>query len=114
MSERNKINGWRCDECGFHTYAIHVDDGVTPMFLTCRALPSCKGRAVSLMYPAPPAPEHVVKAVAWEWYRPSRKAIRSMSSSMRDHIERGGLDLRPLTDAGRKALKAMGVSEIAP
>lgn len=110
MSGRGEINGWRCDTCGQVTYAVHVDDGVTPMFLACRAegldprQARCKGMGQSLMYPPPPVPEHVVKAVAWEWFRPGRRALKRMDAGMRDHIERGGLDLRPLTDAGREAL----------
>lgn len=104
MSKRGEINGWRCDECGHHTYVVHVDDGVTPMFLACRATAGCKGTGVSLMYPAPPVPQHVIDAVAWEWFKPTRRAVRRMEPEMRQHIEMGGLELRRLTDAGREAL----------
>jgi hypothetical protein len=107
VSSRGEINGWRCDVCGQHTYCVHVDDGVTPMFLGCRAgTVGCKGTGVSLMYPSPPYPQHVLDAVAWEWFRPSRRATRRMEAGMRDHIEKGGLELRPLTDAGRRVVDA--------
>jgi hypothetical protein len=56
------------------------------------------------MYPPPPIPQHVIDAVAWEWFKPTPRAIRRMEPGMRDHIEKGGLELRPLTDAGRAAL----------
>jgi hypothetical protein len=36
-SRRGEINGWTCDQCGETTYVVHVADGVTPMFLACRA-----------------------------------------------------------------------------
>jgi hypothetical protein len=109
MSRASKINGWRCKRCGRHTYAVHVDDGVTPMFLACRAVGVCKGTAVSLMYPAPPAPEQIVEEVAWEWYKPTPRATRRLDRETREYVEKGGLILRELTDAGREALKAKGV-----
>ena len=107
MMERGRINGWQCDECGQITYAVHVDDGVTPMFLACRASgqPGC-GRGVSLMYPDADPPEHVKASVAWEWFRPSKSQMRKLSPGMRQHVEMGGLDLRPLTGAGRAALRS--------
>jgi hypothetical protein len=106
MSARGEINGWRCADCGAHTYVVHVDDGVTPMFLACRATEGCKGTGVSLMYSRPPVPQHVIDAVEWEWFRPQDRAVRRMEAGMRDHIKRGGLDLRRLTDAGRTELAA--------
>lgn len=104
MNTRGEVNGWRCDRCGHHTYCVHVDDGVTPMFLGCRATAGCKGTGISIMYPPPPIPQHVLEAVEWEWFKPSDKAVRRMDSAMRDHIEKGGLELRRLTDAGRAVL----------
>jgi hypothetical protein len=104
VSRRGEINGWRCDACGEHTYCVHIDDGVTPMFLGCRATPGCSGRGVSLMYPAPPVPQYVLDEVAWEWFKPSPRRVRRMEPAMRDHIEKGGLELRELTDAGRAVL----------
>jgi hypothetical protein len=115
VSRRKEINGWRCKECGAVTYAVHVDDGVTPMFLACRASGSveegCHGQGVSLMYPVPPAPAHVVEAVGWEWYQPTGRELRNLDANMRDHVERGGLMLRPLTDDGRGLLEARGVPD---
>lgn len=122
-----EINGWVCNGvanpggtlngpeppyCGRITYAIHVDDGVTPMFLVCRAEGAepdeaeCKGMGMSLMYPEPPAPDYVLEAVAWEWYRPSSEEAREMGDAMYEHIRRGGLAIRPLTDVGRARLEA--------
>lgn len=104
------INGWRCDRCTRHTYAVHVDAGVTPIFLACRAegvdprLAECKGQAVSLMYPESPPPAHVVEAVAWEWYMPDATEAWYLDDDTREHVDKGGLLLRPLTDAGRAAL----------
>jgi hypothetical protein len=107
-SKRGDVNGYTCDQCGHHTYIVHVDDGVTPMFLACRyegkdpGEAECKGQGTSLMYPSPPIPEHVKRAVGWEWFKPLD--LDGYGEGMRDHIERGGLDLRPLTDEGRQVL----------
>ena len=105
-----RVNGWTCDTCGRTTYIVHVDHGTTPMFLACRAegvdprVAACKGMGTSLGYPEAELPDHIRSAVAWEWFRPSRRRTRRMEPAMRDHIGRGGVDLRPITDAGRAAL----------
>jgi hypothetical protein len=122
MSKRGEINGWRCDRCELITYAIHVDDGVTPMFLACRAtgkLEGCEGMGTSLMYPPPPVPDHVLAETRWEWYKPEPPKRRfdittgkfftpldSLTPAARQHVEQGGLLLRELTDAGRELLGA--------
>lgn len=124
MSARGEINGWTCETCGKTTYCIHVDDGVTPMFLACRAsgrLGDCDGTGRSMMYPAPPVPDHVVAAVRWEWYKPESPRRRfdpdtgklytppdSLTAAEREHVDRGGLLLRELTDAGRAVLPGGG------
>lgn len=129
-----EINGWVCEGtnvanvkrnrpgCGRITYVIHVDDGVTPFYLACRAdghepdspESTCKGMGRSLMYPAPPVPAHIIEAVAWEWYMPVGGELRRLAKKARqrggqdaavlEHIDNGGLLLRPLTDAGRAVL----------
>jgi hypothetical protein len=87
-------NAYRCDDCGSHTVVVHVDAGVTPMFLGCRATPGCQGRAVSLGYPEGPIPSHLLPA-EWEWYRPERGDRVLRDPAMRSHVEQGGLVLRP-------------------
>lgn len=110
---RSEVNGWTCDLCGRTTYVVHVEDGVTPFMLACRAEgvdprdARCDGMGTSLMYPPPPVPEHVLRAVAWEWYAPGREELKAQDAQMRAHVERGGLMLRPLTDAGRAVLKGL-------
>lgn len=105
MSKRGEVNGWVCQRCGQGTYAIHVDDGVTPMFLACRATDNCGGRGTSLMYPPDP-PSHVLQAVAWEWYMPDKAEQRAIvDPNLLEHISKGGLRFRELTEAGRTVLK---------
>lgn len=116
-----RINGWECrrslhrpddPDCGRITYAIHVHDGVTPMFLACRASGHepdhpdnpCTGIGVSLMYPTAAPPKHVLDAVAWEWYSPDDAERVKLDRGSLEHVLKGGLLLRPLTDAGRELL----------
>lgn len=103
MSER--INVYVC-EYGCHTVTIDVDEGVTPMFIKCRAAPrpdrpiekrfldengECNGRATSSMYPPPPMPSWIGKPTH-EWYRPTE--LSDLDPETREHVERGGLLLR--------------------
>ena len=94
MMPAGSINSWKCDDCGRLTNAIHIDDGVTPMFLACRATPGCQGTAVSAGYPPPPVPEYVANNIGWEWYRPSEKWARRKGPEMLRHVQNGGLALR--------------------
>lgn len=109
-SRRGEINGWRCSTCLRVTYYVHVDDGVTPMFMACRASgkdpgpDSCGGMGASLMYPSALPPAHVVAAVQWEWYKPTFIELEGMDAGAREHVGRGGLLARQLTKAGRAIL----------
>ena len=94
------VNAWKCDKCGQLTVARHVDEGVTPMFLACRAsgdLEGCDGQAVSSGYPAAPIPDRILTRLEWEWYKPGVMERMGMSLAMQDHISRGGLALRRIT-----------------
>lgn len=101
MMPRGAVNAWECP-CGALTVAVHVDDGVTPMFLACRYRGGCGLRAVSLGYPATLGSD--IDQLAWEWYRPTERWARRQGPDVARHIEAGGLVLRELTDAGRTAL----------
>jgi hypothetical protein len=87
-------NGYTCERCGGVTMTYHVDEGTTPMFLMCRATVGCEGQAVSMMYPPGPVPPDLAALPRWEWYRPSKRALKHMNPGMRDHVERGGVVLR--------------------
>jgi hypothetical protein len=99
-----RINGWTCDICGVVRYVVHIHHGVTPMFLSCKEA-LCKGMGISIMYPDPPAPQHVIESVQWEWFQPTKSRLKHMTPEMQEHIKRGGLDLRPLTDEGRAVIR---------
>lgn len=107
-----RINGWQCDTCHEVAYCVHVHNGVTPMFLACRAEgvdpeeAKCKGTGKSLWYPSDPPPPHVIDAVQWEWYTPTPAELRVRSQGDREHVRKGGVLIRPLTDEGRRLLNA--------
>ena len=106
----DRLNAYRCDDCGRYTVTIDRDEGVTPMFLGCRADGTeggCKGRAVSLGYPKGPRPSWAVPA--WEWYKPGPIEMRGMSPEMRDHVQRGGLALRRIEPPGTSTREANSV-----
>jgi hypothetical protein len=93
-------NVWTCPTCNGHTFAVHRDEGVTPMLLACRAsgdVGDCMGSAVSAGYPPGPPPDYLGDP-QWEWYRPSRRAIKRLSPGMRYHVTRGGLVLRKIAE----------------
>lgn len=95
-------NAYYCDLCKQYTITIDVDEGVTPMFLGCRATEGCKGRATSMMYPAEPWPDSVPTEPMFEWFKPvltagQLKRHRREFDPFVDHVQRGGLDLRPVS-----------------
>lgn len=104
------INGWHCDVCGQVTVVVHVDLGVTPMMLKCRATAGCGALARSLGYPPFAPPAAVLDAVELEWALPTvtqMKAWKRAHDPMYAHVLAGGLVLRPLTDAGRAVLDGL-------
>lgn len=99
-------NAYWCETCRGYVVTIDVDKGVTPMFLACRVKgdPSdpdndCKGMSRSMMYPAEPWPEKdgygnpIPTEPTWEWFKPA--TLDGLSEGVREHVEKGGLDLRP-------------------
>lgn len=96
MSDQPRTNAYICQTCSGVIVTVDRDEGVTPMFLRCRATKDCGGQMVSCMYRVketmanPPEP-------TYEWYAPNRAERRRLTSGMRDHIERGGLLIREIT-----------------
>lgn len=91
-------NIYTCRTCGGKTITVDVDDGVTPFMLGCRASGNegdCKGMAESSFYRVPTdTPD-----AAWEWFKPTGSEYRKLSREMREHVDKGGLDLRKIRPA---------------
>lgn len=109
-SPKGAVNGWQCPDCGGITATVHVDTGVTPMFLGCRVTKGCRGMAVSLMYPGmnydrcttkaevglgdQNIPPEIEAQIGWEWFRPSDEDLAKMSPDEQEYVLMGKLCLR--------------------
>ncbi len=91
-----KINAYVCKECKGLTVTIEKVEGITPMFLGCRASGKeydCNSMAVSMMYP----PASIVIKLPkpkWEWYKPD--SLKRLDVETADHVQKGGLLLRKI------------------
>lgn len=105
METEPRINVYVCQVCGGHTVTVDVDEGVTPFMIGCRRQQGprrqCKGIAQSSFYQR--VPLHIGEP-QWEWYRPTDEQLKNIYSGdsleqMREHVAKGGLDLRGRTKA---------------
>lgn len=94
LPEKGRINAYRCGTCDQYTVVIHADKGVTPSMLGCRVTEGCTGHGMSIGYPEGPPPPKFLKAVKFEWYRPTWEDEILNVPGMREHIIAGGLALR--------------------
>lgn len=85
----NRVNCYKCPTCGHITKTKDVDPGVTPFMHRCE---QCAGMAQSTMY-NDIAPH---KEPTQEWYRPTLAQVLKMDYGLRDHVLRGGLDVRKI------------------
>lgn len=88
-------NVYTCRKCGGKTITIDIHDGVTPFMLGCRASGrdgDCDGMAESSFYRVHPA----TPDAEWEWFKPEGAEYRKLSRAMRDHVDKGGLDIRKI------------------
>lgn len=108
MAGHHGVNAYKCDDCQQLVVTLDLHVGTTPMFLGCRATPGCGGRMVSSGYPRghDPLPERIREQLAWTWYRPGEHELRWLRANepgMYDHVQRGGLALRPWRDGDTSA-----------
>lgn len=90
---RLKPNIYDCPKCGGETVTRHVDEGVAPFLLGCKATPGCHGMARSRFYEVPAETED---RSTHEWFKPSKQEYRKLSRAMKEHVDLGGLDLREI------------------
>lgn len=91
METVGSINQYKCPVCGQSITTVNRDNGVTPMFLACRATAGCKGHSRSVMYECDQS-----LTPGFEWYRPTRKAMRKMDPDTRYHCQQGGMLIRKI------------------
>lgn len=111
MDKLPRYNVYVC-EYGCHTITVDVDKGTTPFMIKCASKPrpnrpiakkylgedgECIGTAKSTFYPTKGVPDNVV--ATHEWYKPNYLELQHFHSpDEREHVERGGLLMRPRTD----------------
>lgn len=85
-------NVYACDVCMGRIVVVHLDNGVTPMTLGCKA-EGCKGTMYSSGYRRAAQTE----IPNFVWYRPQSDQGRfDPDPDVHEHIVRGGLLLRPM------------------
>lgn len=89
-----KNNAYKCQKCKGIVVFRHLHPGVTPMFLTCRAKDSCQGHMSSFGYML--TPQWSQLKPTFEWYRPSAEEFLTLDREVKQHVQRGGLLLRPI------------------
>jgi hypothetical protein len=106
MQEIGDINYYRCKKCRGYIKTVHVDAGVTPMMLGCRAFSRCSGYMISAFYVTPPPPVQTLleqierdraldgRPFIFEWYKPTKRQLRKEPDSVKEYVKMGGLLLR--------------------
>jgi hypothetical protein len=89
-------NAYTCRDCGYTFVTIHVDDGVTPFGIMCRAATDCSGMAGSHFYKLSPAVAKI--APTFEWYKPTENNPLMDDPAVREHVECGGVMLRSVVE----------------
>ena len=85
-----RYNVYAC-ESGHHNLSMDVDEGVTPMFLTCR-VDGCGARSSSMMYPKGEPPTHLFP-VRIIWRRATNGELKRERREGGEHYRLGGLAL---------------------
>ena len=85
-----RVNAYRCLTCQRDTVTINKHEGVTPFTIRCQK-EGCDGEARSRMYRVSQnlLPSH-------EWYRPADEELAQLDEETREHVDCGGLLLRPV------------------
>ena len=96
---RGERNVYECNACGGRIVVIHTHEGVTPMFLACRATEACRGQSYSLGYPPSQWIDSLGIPASYAWTLPSPREFARMDAAMQGHIQQGGLMLAPLAEA---------------
>ena len=91
-------NVYTCTRCHERIVTVDRDVGVTPMMLACKVNRcSDKLRPGEAMAPMMMSSGYCVDQTlepTHEWYRPEGPELETLSEAMRDHVTKGGLELR--------------------
>ena len=85
-----KRNAYICQQCHKTIVTVDRDEGTTPFIIGCRADPPCGGQMLSHFYRSDVSTEP-----SFEWRKPTQTEYKKASYAMKDHFDRGGLNLYP-------------------
>jgi hypothetical protein len=88
-----KRNIYTCADCFGHIVTVDLVEGVTPFQLKCRATEGCNGSMQSSMYRV----FDQRMRPDFEWYSPTKEETVALCASVREHVAKGGLILRPVS-----------------
>lgn len=89
-----KINAYQCERCWGIIYTVDRDEGHTPFMIRCRATAGCRGLMQSCFY-ADNLQDRGIRA-SHEWYKPTGDQLDGLTVAEVDHVNQGGLVLRPI------------------
>lgn len=87
------LNRYTCKKCEGSIVTQDLDDGVTPMFIGCRATDDCDGTMASSMY------RSVTGSPDYVWRKLTKAEYMAASVAMKQHVDLGGLEIFPVQEA---------------
>lgn len=90
-ASKKRLNVYQCQSCLHIICTVDRDDGVTPFMIECRAPQPCGGMMESSFYRVFPGLKPT-----FEWYRPDDAERTTLAPGAKDHVEKGGLLIRPI------------------
>ena len=98
---KGRRNVYACAKCKHKFATIDLVKGVTPFTVTC---PNCQeSPAQSSFYGVPQD-----LLATQEWYKPDADEYATLDPDTKDHVDRGGLLIRPVPEETLKVLRAIG------
>jgi hypothetical protein len=91
-----RLNRYTCQTCSGYIITVDREEGVTPFALECRATKDCQGDMYSSFY------RDVHGVPTYEWRKPMPAEYARMSPAMRDHVDKGGLDIYPIEQPAQR------------
>lgn len=95
-SKRERINAYTCETCRQTIGTVDREEGVTPMFLLCRATSGCGGSMTSHMHRSNSGVLFITPT--FEWRKPTPQERETCSKDTLEHVDRGGLLIYPIAE----------------
>ena len=101
---RGKRNIYACSACKHKFVTIDLVEGTTPFMLRCLHCKDSSAQSSCYKVPQDLLPTH-------EWYKPDEAEYAKLDSdpNTKEHVDMGGLLVRPVPEETLKALRAAGI-----